>query len=58
MANKADPDQKPTDLDIHCLQKQGISRFSRTKVNTMKVMSSGAKSMSGSCYGQIQQMTN
>ena len=48
MANKADPEQKPTDLDIHCLQKQGISRFSRTRVNTMKVMSSGAKSMSGS----------
>ena len=25
--------QKPTDLDLHCLQKQGISRFSRTRVN-------------------------
>ena len=24
--------QKPTDLDLHCLQKQGISRFSRTSV--------------------------
>ena len=22
--------QKPTDLDLHCLQRQGISRFSRT----------------------------
>ena len=32
MANSADPDQKPTDLDLHCLQKQGISGFSRTRV--------------------------
>ena len=24
---------KPTDLDLHCLQRQGISGFSRTKVN-------------------------
>ena len=24
--------QKPTDLDLHCLQKQGISGFSRTRV--------------------------
>ena len=38
MANSADPDQlasqKPTDLDLHCLQRQGISRFSRTRVNS------------------------
>ena len=33
MTNNADPDQKPTDLDLHCLQRQGISRFSRTRVN-------------------------
>ena len=25
--------QKPIDLDLHCLQRQGISRFSRTRVN-------------------------
>ena len=25
--------QKPTDLDLHCLQRQGISGFSRTMVN-------------------------
>ena len=25
---------KPTDLDLHCLQKQGIFGFSRTRVNT------------------------
>ena len=24
--------QKPTDLDLHCLQRQGISWFSRTRV--------------------------
>ena len=30
MANSADPDQKPTDLDLHCLQRQVLSRFSRT----------------------------
>ena len=28
MANSADPDQKPTDLDLHCLQRQGISGVS------------------------------
>ena len=37
MANSADPDQlaslKPTDMDLHCLQMQGISGFSRTRVN-------------------------
>ena len=32
MANSADPDQKPTDLDLHCLQRQGISGFSRKGV--------------------------
>ena len=25
--------QKPTDLDLHCLQRQGISGFSRTRAN-------------------------
>ena len=32
MTNSADPDQfwkKPTDLDLQCLQKEGISGFSR-----------------------------
>ena len=34
MANSADldPDQKATDRDLHCLQKQGVSGFSRTRV--------------------------
>ena len=38
MASSADL-QKPTDLDLHCLQRQGISGFSRTRVNSL--MSSG-----------------
>ena len=29
MANSADP----TDLDLHCLQRQGISGFSKTRVS-------------------------
>ena len=29
--------KKPTDLDLHCLQKQGIYRFSRTRVNSAAV---------------------
>ena len=30
--------QKPTDLDLHCLQRQGISGFSRTRVKPCNVM--------------------
>ena len=33
MVNSADPDQKPTDLDLNCLQRQGISGFSMTRAN-------------------------
>ena len=36
MTNSVDPDQlaskKPTDLELHCLQRQDISGFSRTRV--------------------------
>ena len=32
MANSADPDQLASDLDLHCLQRQDISGFSRTRV--------------------------
>ena len=35
MTNSADPDQLATDLDLHCLQRQGISGFSRTRVNNL-----------------------
>ena len=38
MTNSAEPDQlasEPTDLDLHCLQRQGISGFSRTWVKRM-----------------------
>ena len=31
--------QKPTDLDLHCLQKQGISGFSRTGVKVWSALS-------------------
>ena len=31
--NSADPDQLASDLDLHCLQRQDISGFSRTRVN-------------------------
>ena len=34
MANSADPDQ-PTDLDLHCLQRQDLSVFSRTGLRFM-----------------------
>ena len=33
MTNSADPDHLTSDLDIHCLQKQGICESSRTRVN-------------------------
>ena len=35
MANSADPDQL-TDLDLHCLQRQVLSGFSRTRVKVCK----------------------
>ena len=39
MTNSADPDQlasssEPSALALHCLQRQGISGFSRTRVKT------------------------
>ena len=39
MANSADPVQKPTDLDLHCLQRQDISGFSRTRGKTKNIHS-------------------
>ena len=36
MTNSADPDQLATDLDLHCLQRQGITGFSRTRVKELK----------------------
>ena len=35
MTKRADPE--PTDLDLHCLHRQGISRFSRTRVYDLPV---------------------
>ena len=37
MVNSADSDQKPTDLDLHCLQRQDISGFSRTRVMPLQI---------------------
>ena len=37
--------QKPTDLDLHCLQKQDISGFSRTRVKVKTSMSCDAKNL-------------
>ena len=48
MANSVDPDQlaslKPTDLDLHCLQRQNKYGFSRTRVK----ITNGAI-LNGSC---------
>ena len=48
MTNNADPDQlASSDLDLHCLQRQGISEFSRTRVkNTQKKLNNGNKYLS------------
>ena len=36
MANSVDPDHlASSDLDLHCLQRQDISGFSRTRVNDL-----------------------
>ena len=34
MTNNANPDQLDSDLDQNCLQRQGISRFSRARVKS------------------------
>ena len=39
--------QKPTDLDLHCLQMQGISWFSRTRVNTTLPLNQVTESIGG-----------
>ena len=42
MTNSADPDQLATDLDLHCLQRHGISGFSRTRVKSKTRLDSDA----------------
>ena len=39
MGNSADPDQLASVLDLHCLQKQDISGFSRLRVKTIRLYS-------------------
>ena len=41
--------QKPTDLDLHCLQRQDISGFSRTRVNLLLTMTILCLPCGGSC---------
>ena len=53
MANSTDPDQlaseiswllqKPADLDLHCLQRQDIFGFTRTRVNDTSTISALSK---------------
>ena len=56
--------QKPTDLDLHCLQRLGISGFSRTrdKKKKKKIKISSAAVATDPLHlplsGLIQQMTN
>ena len=38
MTNSVDPDQLASDLDLHCLQRQDISGFSRTRVKPMSTI--------------------
>ena len=46
MANSADPD-----LDLHCLQRQGISGFSRTRVNFLE------KKYRSACHGDKEKIS-
>ena len=48
MANSADL-QKPTDLDLHCLQRQGISRLSRTRVKYSMCLKQKSQASLHSC---------
>ena len=56
MANSADPDQlaseKPTDLDLHFLQRQGIFKFRRTGVKSGVVLTVKIE------YGKCLKMSN
>ena len=43
---------KPSDLDLHCLQRQGISGFSRTRVKNCWVILSGSTLFSQACLSK------
>ena len=55
--------QKPTDLALHCLQRQGITRFSRTRVKWLvlkgdhRSQESREKHYAGSITGQKWKLT-
>ena len=53
--------QKPTDLDLHCLQRQVISGFSRTRVNIFSSIDKEMRKVSRAAVEVIQkknQQTN
>ena len=41
MTKSADPDQLNSELNLHCLQRQGLSRFSRTRVKMKFLVEKG-----------------
>ena len=49
MTNSADPDQLATDLDLYCLQRQGISGFSKTRVNILFFFTDTPDESPGTC---------
>ena len=55
MANSADPDQKPTHLDLHCLQRQDLSGLYRTRV---KIYPGHAQSHPGICSPLIHSVVS
>ena len=38
MTDSADPDQKPTDLDLHCLLRQGMSCSASKELNGLRAL--------------------
>ena len=42
--------KKPTDLDLHCSQRQGTSGFSRTRANFTKLNKDDNSHSSGACF--------
>ena len=49
--------QKPTDLDLHCLQSQGISGFSRTRVKIFSMKNKKKKiHVAGTCQNHFAEV--
>ena len=45
MTNSAAPDQKPTELELHCLQRLDISGVGMTRVKVQAIFILGQKAM-------------